>query len=404
MQTKIVIILLLLAVTLGLLGYTAAQQACGSGLVEECVRSELAMRDRTGLDVFNVETESSVFVGGQNGTWFKVGQYPRLYQVSLQTDSYIQLNPVLSGGTVWGGGFNGSQLLVSGWGTDDASQGPYVWIYNGAKVVAKGSLDDYGNATSWNGGDVFAASYNGTEWLLSGLGSGTLSSFSDDPSNHMALGTFNGSLFTDLSGLVPEQQDAILYTNAWNGQYWLVGGGYMSAGVLFTYDGNRTVDLTTQIVNAVPSFASVQALAWNGEYWLIGGIGFLAKYDGHSFVDLTQQLKGALKSDFRAVNAIAWNGKSWVIGGGTPIAQRIPSNAWLASYDSVHFVNLSSSLPSYVNTETSSILTITTANGMWILGGYSGSHGILFAYDDGRLTDYSSLVRQFTYVDWVFAM
>ena len=403
MQTKIAIILLLLVLTIGLLGYTAAQQACGSGLAEECVRSELAMRDRTGLDVFNVETESSVFVGGQNGTWFKVGQYPRLYQVSLQTDSFIQLDPVLSGGTVWGGGFSGSQLLVSGWGTDDASQGPYVWIYNGAQVVAKGSLDDFGQALSWNGGDVFAASYNGTEWLLSGLGSGTLSSFGTGPTNHMALGTFNGSVFTDLSGLIPEQQDAILYANAWNGRYWLVGGGYMSAGVLFAYDGNRTVDLTAQIVDAVPSFASVQALAWNGEYWLIGGIGFVAKYDGHSFVDLTQRLKGALKSDFRAVNAIAWNGKSWVIGGGTPIAQTIPSNAWLASFDSADFVNLSSLLPSYVNTEASSILSITAANGMWILGGYSGSHGILFAYEDGRLTDYSSLVRQFTYVDWVFA-
>ncbi len=62
----------------------------------------------------------------------------------------------------------------------------------------------------------------------------------------MSLGTFNGSVFTDLSSLVPDQQDAILYANAWNGQYWLVGGGYKRIGVLFTFDGSNFVDLTTQ--------------------------------------------------------------------------------------------------------------------------------------------------------------
>jgi hypothetical protein len=278
-------------------------------------------------------------------------------------------------------------------------------VYNGSEVVAKGSLDDFGNATSWNGGDVFAASYNGREWLLSGLGSGTLSNYTDVATNHMALGTFNGTAFTDLSSLVPGQHDAILYTNSWNGRYWLVGGGYLDDGILFTFDGSRTVDLTAQIAGAVPSFASVQALAWNGEYWLIGGIGFLAKYDGHTFVDLTHQLTDSLSGrDFQAVNAVAWNGKSWLMGGGTPVAQTAPSNAWLASYSQVGFVNLSSALPSYVETEASSILTITTANGIWILAGYSSNHGILFAYVSGRITDYSSLVRQFTYVDCVFAI
>lgn len=405
MEKKIALVLILLAVSMSSLGWTAVGQACGTGLAEECVRSELVMRDRVGMGVFNIQSDSDVFVGGQNGTWFKSGQYPRLYQVSLQTDSFVQLDPVRSGGTVWGGGFNGSQLLVSGWGSDDRSQGPYVWLYDGTQVITKGSLDDYGNATSWNGGDVFAASYNGKEWLLSGLGSGILSNYSDVPTNHMALGIFNGSAFRDLSGLVPGQHDAILYANAWNGRYWLVGGGYLGDGILFTFDGNRTVDLTSQIGSAVPSFASVQALAWNGEYWLIGGIGFLAKYDGHKIVDLTPQLIDSLsRSDYEAVDAIAWNGKFWVIGGGTPIAQTGVGNAWLASYSSGGFVNLSSALPSYVNTEPSSILSITVANGILILGGYSGNRGILFAYEDGRLTDYSSLVRQFTYVDWVFAI
>jgi len=356
---------------------------------------------------FNAPKEGYVFVGGQNGSWFQPGQFPRLYQISLQNYSSIQLNPVSSGGTVWGGGFNGSQLLVSGWGSDDDSPGPYVWLYNGAHVVATGSLDDFGQASSWSGGDVFAASYNGKEWLLSGLGSGPLPPYSNLATNHMSLGTFNGSVFTDLSNLVPDQQDAILYANTWNGQNWLVGGGYLNDGVLFAFDGNKTVDITVQARNAIPNFASVQSIAWNGEYWLIGGIGFLAQYDGHKFVDLTQQLEHALKTyNFYSVNAVAWNGQSWLIGGGSPIAQLSPSNAWFASYTSNGFVDLSSALPSYISdgTRISSILGITAVNGMWFIGGYSSNRGILLAYNGGGLEDHSDLVSTFAYVDWVSSL
>ena len=350
---------------------------------------------------------SFVFVGGQNGTWFQQRGFPRLDQVSLQDDSAVQLDPVRSGGTVWGGGCNGSQLLVSGWGSDDGSRGPYVWLYNGAQVVTEGSLDEYGQASSWSGGDVFAASYNGKEWLLTGLGSGPLQDYRNYSSNHMSMGTFNGSVFTDLSNLVPDQQDAILYTTAWNGQYWLVGGGYLENGVLFKFDGNTTVDLTSQLRNSVAQFGSVQSLAWNGEYWLVGGIGFIAEYDGQNFVDLTAQLQRELADNrISSVNAIAWNGQSWLIGGGTPIAQTPPSQAWLASYSSTGFVDLSSTLPLYIlnGTDDSGILTITFVDGIWILGGYSGAQGILLGYNEGVSTDYSSLVAGFTYVDWVSSL
>ena len=316
---------------------------------------------------------------------------------------WTERTPVRSGGTVWGGGFNGSQLLISGWGSDDASPGPYIWLYIGASVVTEGSLDDYGQASSWGGGDIFSASYNGKEWLLSGLGSGPLDAYTG---NHMGLGTFNGSVFTDLSSLVPDQQDAILYTNAWNGEYWLVGGGYTRNGVLFAFDGSAIVDLTGQAENAISNFASVQSIGWNSQYWLIGGVGFLAEYDGHNFIDLTQQLEHALSNGIRSVNAIAWNGQSWIIGGGTPVAQLTPSHAWVAAYTSSGFVDLSSTLSSYISsvTQISSILTIASVNGFWMIGGYAGNQGILFAYNDGFLTDYSSLVSGLTYVNWVSSL
>jgi hypothetical protein len=187
----------------------------------------------------------------------------------------------------------------------------------------------------------------------------------------------------------------------------LMGGGYLSDGRIFTFDGSRIVDLTTQAKDAIPSFASVQSIEWNGNYWLIGGVGFLAQYNGHNFVDLTQQLKTALgKADFYSVNAIAWNGQEWMIGGGAPVALVAPSQAWMAAYNSAGFVDLSFTLPLYISnaTQTSSILTITAANESWIIGGYSGNQGTLFVYNDAYLTDYSSLVSDMTYVNWASAL
>ena len=346
-------------------------------------------------------------MGGQNGSWFRLGQFSRLYRFSLPNFSYTALSPVRSGGTVWGGGFNGTQLLVSGWGTDDGSSGPYVWLYDGAHVVSQDSLDEYGGASSWAGGDIFAASYSGKYWLLSGLGSGALSTYmGGGPSNHMALGVFDGVTFTDLSSLVPDQQDAILYTNAWNGEYWLVGGGWMRHGVLFTLDGSSRLvtSLVLKAQKSISNFTSVQTVAWNGDYWMIGGMGFLAEYDGRNFIDLTQQLEYALGTRvFYAVNSVAWNGREWLIAGGMPIAQSSPSHAWAVEFTREGFRNLASFLPTYVTNraENSSILSVATMGESWILGGYAGNRGFLASYDEASVTDHSYLVEAFTYVDWV---
>ena len=406
MKSQIVIFLIILATSFGVASPVAAHvtRLRRREFTENYSDSESPTSLLDANPVINAPSGGYVFIGGQNGTWFEGGQAPRLERIDLENYSVTPLTPVRSGGTVWGGGFNGSQLLVSGWGSDDASPGPYIWLYNGAIVVTEGSLEDYGQAASWSGGDIFSVSYNGKEWLLSGLGSGVLTSYDPEaPTNHMALATFDGYNFTDLSNIVPEQQDAILYTNAWNGETWLVGGGYKEEGVLFLFNGFNVMDLTPEIEKAVPTFASVQSIGWNGQYWLIGGVGFLAEYDGHTFVDLTQQLKNTVSNDIQSINAISWNSQSWLIGGGTPVAQLTPSHAWVAAYTSSGFVDLSSTLPSYISnaTQTSSILTITSANGFWMIGGYSGNQGILFTYNDGFLTDYSRLVSGLTYVDWV---
>jgi len=352
-----------------------------------------------------------VLVGGQNGTWFEPGQVPRLFKVFLQNDSVTQLTPVPGQGTVWGGGWNGSQWVVSGWGTDSGTFGsnPYIYLYNGERQVVAGSLDQYAPESSWHGGDIFAASYNGKEWLVSGMGSALLSPYSDTPVNHMTFGTFNGYNFIDLSAMVPVQGLGILYANAWNGKYWLVGGGFETAGELFTFDGSKVVNLTPDIERAIPYFGSVLSIGWNGQYWLIGGFGFLAKYDGHQFVDLTDKLEAALNPQNTCcdevnvnanVNAIAWNGSAWMLAGGAPIAQLLPYNAWAATYSSAGFVDLS--LPTHiVGGQDSSLLTVAFLNDSWVLGGYSGEHGLLLWYRDGSFVDLSRLLGDMSYVTWI---
>ncbi len=355
-----------------------------------------------------MRNSSYVLVGGQNGTWFENGQAPRLERVELSNYSVTSLNPVHSQGTVWAGGWNGSQWLVSGWGDDDGPNGsdPYIYLYDGRNQVLAGSLNQYDAESSWHGGDVFAASYNGREWLLSGLGSGVLPSFSSQQRNHMSLSTFDGYDFTDLSSWVPRQRDAILYTNAWNGQYWLVGGGYDENGVLFSFDGSKIVDLSDQIGPSVSNFGSIQAVAWNGYYWLVGGESFLAAYDGHTFTDLTGKLDSVLKLSGTCcaiVNAIAWNGAEWMIGGGVPVAQMSNSQAWLVRYSAQNFVDLTQEIkpPSTDLTPPSSVLTITATPDSWIIGGYLKNHGSLYEYSGKSFTNLSALVNNYTYVNWV---
>jgi hypothetical protein len=347
-------------------------------------------------------------VGGQNGTWFMAGQAPRLERIELSNYSVTPLTPAPTGGTVWGGGWNGTQWLISGWGEDYGPNGsnPYIFLYNGINQILGGSVDQYQAETSWHGGDIFAASSDGKDWLLSGLGSGNLTSYGD--SNHMSLSLFSGSNFTDLSSVVPHQRDAILYTNAWNGQYWLIGGGYEDDGALFSFNGKKIVDLTAAIADAVPTFGSIQSMAWNGSYWLIGGVNFLATYDGVRFTDMTPKLVSALGPNggcCSSVNAIAWDGAGWVLGGGTPVAQVVYSHAWLVKYEAGAFTDLTSKIAATEGgmIPDSSILSIAAAGGWWIIGGYLHGRGSLYEYSGAFFTNLSYLVTGYTYINWVGA-
>jgi hypothetical protein len=357
------------------------------------------------------QSNNYILVGGQNGTWFTESQFPRLFQISLVSNSSSKLNPVSGKGTVWSGMSNGSDWLISGWGTnnDRGAPNPYLFVYNGTSPI-NDSIEDTSEA-EWRGGDIFAISSNGTSWFLSGMGSGALASYSTIPTNHLSAGLFNGKTFTDLSSGLPEQMDGILYADAYNGTEWLVGGGYLNSGVLFSFNGTSFVDLTGEIKSSIPQFQSVQSIAWNGQYWLVGGIGFLAKYDGSTFRDLTTNLTRSLSrqattTGLFSVNSMAWNGSVWLMGGGEPVAiNGHSSSAWLASYNSASFVDLTTMMPQYLEvSQNSSILSISSSStqGYWIIGGYSNGNGILLEFQSG-MADLSNLTGDMSYVIWVAA-
>jgi hypothetical protein len=222
----------------------------------------------------------------------------------------------------------------------------------------------------------------------------------------MSLALFDGYNFTDLSSSVPNQRDAILYANVWNGQYWLVGGGYDDDGTLFSFNGTNIANLTAQIAQAVRTFGSVQSLAWNGDYWLIGGVNFLAAYTGREFIDLTDKLDNVLAMSggcCSSVNTIAWNGIEWLLGGGTPVAQTGYSHAWLVEYAFNRFTDLTPEISPPISGEepNSSILSIAVAGTSWVIGGYLKGRGSLLEYSERGFTNLSDLVSDFTYVNWV---
>ena len=347
--------------------------------------------------------ETYLLAGGLNGTWFRTAQWAKLSQIYIPSHAVTKLTVTPQPSDLWSGAWNGSQWLISGAGgaiTGTNTSDPFIYLYDGCNRIVAGTQYLWGPQASWHGGDVFASSYNGSQWLLSGLGSDYLPGHKSR-TNHMALGTFDGYNFIDLSGNVPNQQDYILYANAWNGKYWLVGGGYRTRGVLFTYDGHNITNVSKQLESAQPDFGSVQRIVWNGDYWLVGGIGFLVKYDGKKFTDLTPELNEVLDTRYalstsccNAVSALAWNGEVWMIGGGAPIAVLGKSTAWLATYNGTGFADLSNSLPTYISnpTSNSSILAVSYTPSSWVLGGYANGRGILISYTNGVTTDISNLV------------
>jgi hypothetical protein len=370
---------------------------------------------------------SYILAGGQNGSWFTPSQYPELYRTSFTNNetTTVSLSTAPDPGAVWTGGWNGSNWLITGWGSGSQGLNPYFDFYD-SQAQAQVNSSNYAQASAaegeWTGGDIFSATWNGSTWLLTGMGSGPLYP-GDASTNHysMAFLTSNNT-FIDLSQSIPNNRDGILYASGWNGADWLVGGGYygFNEGVLFSVspDGSIT-DIGSLIAEWVPNFNSVQSIAWNGTDWLIGGVGYLAEYNPTTgaVYDLTGALDLALGTDdslgnpqTNSVNSIVWTDKAWMIAGGVPVAYMGTESqtAWVTSLDpqSGEFSDLTSQvIPSSLLTGNlmSGILSLACNNLGCVLGGFAGNNPVLIWYNGSTSTNLSDTIPsgEMTYVQWV---
>lgn len=362
-----------------------------------------------------------VLAGGQYGFWFTRNQTPSLAKITMTKGDPMASNvsTVQGGGTVWTGGWNGTDWLFSGWGSSNGLN-PYYVIYN-SNVSLGLNFANYTQAASaeveWNGGDIFSATWNGSVWLLTGMGSGLLFP-AQGANNHYSIAflTANGK-FIDLSQSIPNNMDGILYSSSWNGKEWLVGGGWYgyNKGVLFTVSQTgKVADITNIISESVPTFNSVQSIAWNGTVWMIGGVGFLAAYDptnGH-VKDLTPMLDAALGNNSltdlktNSVNSMSWINNEWVFAGGAPVGYKGEEfqSAWVASMDSLNgkFSDITSSAlpPSALDSSMSSILSMSCESIGCVFGGFTGNDPALAWYNGVNSTDISAGLNM-TYVQWV---
>ncbi|MDG6904776.1 MAG: hypothetical protein JRN20_03205 [Nitrososphaerota archaeon] len=366
-----------------------------------------------------------ILAGGQNGQWFSQSQYPELYRVVFSGDIHeaAPLFTVSGSGTVWTGGWNGSSWLITGWG-DSQGLNPYFEYYDSVAETGVNS-SNYAQASAaeseWSGGDIFSSTWNGSMWLLTGMGSGALEPDSWI-SNHysMAFLTRNGT-FIDISSSIPNNSDGILYTSSWNGNYWLVGGGYygFDNGILLeVFSDGTIVDVTSSIGQWVPELDSIQSIAWNGTDWMIGGVGFLAEYNPSTggVYDLTGSLDSALgtndslgNAETNSINSIVWTGSEWMIAGGVPIAFEGTEKqaAWVAVMDTNNKASdlTAKAIPPSILTENSmsSILSMACDRYGCVLGGFAGDNPVLLWYNGQSTTNLSVSLPSggMTYVEWV---
>ena len=375
----------------------------------------------------NISSAPFILAGGQNGEWFTPSQTPALYKVSLSGlgGASNSLPTESNSGAVWSGGWNGSDWLVTGWGSGDSNGlNPYFDFYDSqaqSELYFSNYTQDSAAEQEWSGGDVFSATWNGSMWLLTGMGSGVLNP-GDGAVNHysMAFVTSNGT-FIDLSQSIPQNIDGILYASSWNGFNWLVGGGWygFNTGVLYQVTPNGAiVDLTSVIKEWVPELSTVQSIEWNGTDWMIGGVGFLALYNPTTgaVYDLTGALDSVLNTadslhDYmiNAVNSIVWTKGTWMLAGGAPVGFEETENqtAWVASFDpqSGQFYDLTSQLipSSILQGSMSSILSMACDDVGCALGGFSSNNPVLIWYNGSVTTDLSSTLSSgnMIYVQWV---
>ncbi|MCI4337425.1 MAG: hypothetical protein L3K17_09635 [Thermoplasmata archaeon] len=201
------------------------------------------------------------------------------------------VNPYFYEGGTYALGWNGSGWLVGGQATWGGNNDGTLVALHGAQVTNFTALI----YPYFAGGGIFALGWNGTSWLLGG-----------NSSTGIALVAVQGTHVTNLTRLVPDRDPLGWFQLiVWNGNEWMLGGEQ----ILGTLSGTVYHDL---LPSSPFGETGVYSGAWNGSAWLVGGGGGRAV-----LVRDDQVLPGlGLPNAFdQAVLLIINYSGGWIIGG-----------------------------------------------------------------------------------------
>jgi len=198
-----------------------------------------------------------------------------------------------------------------------------------------------------------------------------------------------GGIFVQGVNAAPNIHPYVLdYTYGWNGNYWLIGGtvwhnvtGINGKFKLVRYDGNNFTLINHETGNGLNS---INAIAWNGRYWLLGGGNTLWKYNGKKITDLSGELHSLTGNSFY-IKTIKWSNGYWLInlwrinlnshGYSIPIYKTV-------IYDNSSGFKMVDIKPTSYETHSSSSFNVK----YWLIG---ENYGRLFRYNGRKLVDLS---------------
>lgn len=245
-----------------------------------------------------------------------------LHGVTLQNSTAV-LGGAFRAGGIWGQGANSTGVLLGGTSlyvkaTDLNRPALLELLGNRSGSVGVNLTSEF--EPYFTDGGIYAATWNGTAWLIGGQ-----ADFDGTPGP--SLVSWSGAAVANLTPRIssyfvglpaPGQSsppDWGIWATEWNGSAWLVAGNGSRGAVLLALEGNLVTDLTPELG---PSAARgyITLIDWNSTAWMVGGFQVFGTYSGGRFTDLLPNSSFASSGVFAA----DWNGTGWLVGGGSPPA------------------------------------------------------------------------------------
>ncbi len=269
----------------------------------------------------------------------------------------------------WGGQvraihYNGSSYLIGGVGAKLNRYNGSTWTNLSPGLVS------YGNSR------INAIWYNNNVWLIGGDGK--------------KLNSYNGTSFADLSGSLASWTNQDINAIRYGGgteNFWLIAG---NGGRLNRYNGSGFTNLAGS-AGYFAATTNAYAVGFNNTYWLLGGDGgSLCRYQAGVFTDLSPALRASAFGT-NTIRSIGWDGTQWLLGG---------TGGRLVSYNGTSFTDLSGSVTAFIN-----IYSLEYNGSYWLLGGNGSSLApVVYSWDGATWRNQSANLANFGSDNPVYAL